>query len=179
MPDPFVSSADLVDYLGRGGTADPGFVIAADAACDIVRTMSEQTFNRSVRTFVFDGTGTDALLIPETPVNSAGTVTVNGSAVTDYVLRSDGILLRGTAGCDPRPVWPSGRQNVVVTADCGYDDQDIPRDIRMVALMIASRLAVQGPLLEESIGTVRAKYAVAATDFTAGEKAILRKYRRT
>jgi hypothetical protein len=128
---------------------------------------------------VLDGTGTDALLLPQAPVNSAGTVTVNGGTVTDYMVRSDGMLLRGTAGVYPRPVWPDGRQNVVVTADCGYADADIPRSVRMVALAVAARLAVQGPALEESVGTVRVKYAAAATDLTSGERMILRKYRRT
>jgi hypothetical protein len=48
----------------------------------------------------------------------------------------------------------------------------------MVALEVASRLVVQGPVQEESQGDLRVKYSVAATDLTAGEKAILRKYRR-
>lgn len=178
MPDPFISTKDIVDYLGRGGTADPGMIIAADAACDMVRTLAEQSFNQATSTVVLDGSGTDALLLPELPASGAGTVLVNGGTVTDYVLNGNGILLRGTAGVDPRPVWPAGRQNVQVTYDHGYGDQDIPRDVRMVALSIASRLVVQGPTKSESIGPAGVQYAIASTDLTNGEKAILRKYKR-
>jgi hypothetical protein len=76
-------------------------------------------------------------------------------------------------------VWPSGRQNIVVTYNYGYADVDLPRDVRVVALSIASRLVVQGVATEESIGATRIKYAGAATDITLGERMILRKYRPT
>jgi hypothetical protein len=178
MPDPFISVQDIIDYIGRGGTADPGMVIAADAACDIVRTIAEQSFNLATSTATFDGTGTDALVLREYPVISAGTVLVNGTAVTDYRLNDNGVLLRGTAGVDPRPVWPSGRQNVTVTYDHGYADIDLPRDVRMVALSLAARIVVQGVASEEQIGPVRIKYAGASTDLTSTEKIILGKYRR-
>lgn len=178
MPDPFISAQDIVDYLGRGGTADPGMIIAADAACDMVRTISEQSFNQATSTVTLDGSGTDALLLPELPVSAAGTVLVNGGTVTDYVLNGNGILFRGTAGPGLRSVWPAGRQNIQVTYDHGYAEADLPRDVRMVALSIASRLVVQGPSLEENIGAVRIKYAVAASDLTNGEKLILGKYRQ-
>jgi len=177
MPDPFISTQDIVDYLGRGTATDPGMVIVADAACDICRTVAERSFNADTSTVTLDGTGTDAILLPEVPVTAAGTVVVNGGTVTDYVLNGNGVLFRGTAGCDPRPVWPAGRQNVRVTYDHGYQTVDLPRDVRMVALSIAVRLAVQGPALEESIGPARIKYAAAATDLTPGELRILGKYR--
>jgi hypothetical protein len=177
MPDPFISAQDIVDYLGRGTATDPGMVIAADAACDVCRTISERSFNAGTSTVTLDGSGTDALLLPEVPVTAAGTVVVNGGTVTDYTLNGNGILLRGTAGVDPRPVWPIGRQNIVVTYNHGYQEIDLPRDVRMVALSIASRLVVQGVATEESVGAVRAKYAGAATDLTNGERWILLKYR--
>jgi hypothetical protein len=88
MPDPFIAPQDLVDYLGRGTITDPGMIIATDAACDTVRTIAEQTFNQSTSTVTLDGTGTDALLLPELPVTSAGTVTVAGGTITDYVVNT-------------------------------------------------------------------------------------------
>jgi len=180
MPDPFISVQDLIDYLGRGGTADPGMLIATDSACDTVRTIAERDFNQVIGgTAILDGSGTDCLLLPQLPVTAAGTVTVNGGTITDYMLGDGGMLLRGTAGIDPRPVWPMGRQNIRVTYNHGYADQDIPRDVRMVALSLASRLVVQGPAVEESIGTVSVKYAGHPMDLTNSEKAILRKYRPT
>lgn len=177
MPDPFISTTDLVDKLGRGTVGDPAMVIATDAACDIVRTYAERAFNADTSTLTLDGTGTDCLLLPELPVNGAGTVSVGGSVITDYTLNNNGLLFRGSAGSDPRPVWPLGRQNVVVTYDHGYADDDIPRDVRVVALALAERIAVQGPATEESIGTVSIRYGMNATDLTDGEKAILYKYR--
>lgn len=178
--DPFITAEDVVGYLGRGGTADAGILMAVDAACDICRTVAEQTFNEVVGgTVTRDGTGTDTIILPELPVSAAGTVAVNGGTITDYALNGNGVLLRGTAGSGPRPVWPQGRQNVVVTYDHGYPDADLPRDVRMVAVAIASRLVLQGPALQEAVGDVSVRYAVANTDLTAGEQAILRKYRQS
>lgn len=181
---PFISPQDIVDYLGRGTATDPGMIIAADAACDTVRTIAEQPFTAATSTITLDGTGTDALLLPHLPVSAAGTVTVAGSAVTDYVLNSNGILFRKSIGTDVdytnatrTLTWPEGRQNITVTYDHGYADADLPRSIRMVALSIASRLVVQGVAVEESLGDVRVKYAAPATDLTAGELRILQKFR--
>ena len=184
MPDPFISPTDLVNYLGRGTASDPGMIIATDAACDTVRTIAEQTFNAATSTVTLDGTGTDALLLPELPVSAAGTVTVAGGTVTDFVLNGNGILFRKASDTDVdytdayrTLTWPVGRQNITVTYEHGFADADLPRDVRMVALAIASRLVVQGVATEETIGDVRMKYAGAASDLTAGELRILRKYR--
>lgn len=183
--DPFISTSDVVDYIGRGGTTDPGMLIAVDAACDIVRDLAGQNFNASTSTITLDGSGTDSLLLPQLPVTAAGTVVVAGGTVTDYVLNSNGILFRKAVDTDEDYVdsyrtltWPAGRQNIVVTYDHGYADDDIPRSVRMVALQIASRLVVQGAALEESVGDVRVKYAVAASELTANELRILQKHRQ-
>lgn len=188
MPDPFISRQDLTDYLGRNVTTDDGALIAVDAACDMVRTLTEQSFNRDTSTITLDGTGTDALLLPELPVNSAGTVEVGGTAVTDYVLGSNGVLIRKypdpvtidywSESRPPEVVWPAGRQNVEVTYDHGYANDDLPRDVRIVALSIASRLIVQGVAQQETLGDASVRYAVASTDLTQGERAILRKHKR-
>jgi len=179
LPDPFISQQDLTDYLGIDVTNDDGALIALDAACDMCRIIAEQDFNAATSTVAFDGTGTDAIILPYTPVTAAGTVTVSGSAITDYMLAGNGMLFRGTAGVYPRPTWPSGRQNVRVTFDHGYQPADLPRDVRIVALSVASRLMVQGVATEETVGDVRVKYAGAATDLTNTEQMVLRKYRST
>lgn len=177
MLDPFITLQDLTDYLGRDVTADDGAVIALDAACQICRDVAEQDFNRGTATFTLDGTGTDAILLPQLPVNGVTAVTVNGTAVTDFMLDGRGMLFRGTvgpSGCTYSH-WPSGRQNVAVTADTGYDA--VPTSVKMVALAVASRLVVQGVAKQETVGGVSVTYAVNATDLTAGETLILQKAR--
>lgn len=195
MADPFISRQDLSDYIGRDVSGDDGATIAINAACDIVRTVAEQMFTPVTETIALDGTGTDCVLLPERPVNAVGTVVVNGTAKgsLDYVSTTDGKLfatdgtanfttwatgwtwIRGGTAC-----WPLGRQNVVVTYDHGYASgtaADIPDDVRMVALALASRLVIQGVAVFEAVGSDSIRYAGPATDLTNGEQMILRKYR--
>ena len=115
-------------------------------------TSLASTFNAGTSTILLDGTGTDALLLPEIPVSAAGTVLVAGGTVTDYVLNGNGILFRKQTGTDVDyteallPIrWPTGRQNIQVTYSHGYESADLPRSVRMVALAVAARLVVQGP----------------------------------
>lgn len=193
MADPFISRDDLSDYLGRDVSDDEGALIAVDAACEIVRTLTEQDFNPVVGdTVTLDGTGTDTLLLPQLPVTGAGTVLVNGTAIDagDYTYTADGQLVRtgGTAswstwneGGWPLAYWPMGRRNITVTYDHGYSAgtaADVPADVRAVALMIAYRLTTQGGIAQETVGQVTRRYATASTDLTAGEAAILRKYKQ-
>lgn len=186
MPDPFIDRIDLSDMLGRDVSADPGALIAVDAACDLCRRLGEQQFNRGTTTITLDGSGTDALMLPERPVNSAGTVTVAGGTVTDYAVDTrKGLLLRKVAPDYDWPAglvatsvkWPRGRQNVTVTYDHGWSPDDIPRDIRMVALSIAERLVIQGPALQETVGDTSIRYAVAQLELMSTEKLVLESYR--
>lgn len=185
---PFISTQDLSDYLGRSVTADAGGTVAVEAACEMCRTISGQSFNEvKGDTITLDGAGTDAIVLPEFPANKAGTVVVAGGTVTNYVLDTEnGLLIRtaGTAsetnewGFLPPVSWPRGRQNIKVTYDHGYGGT-VPSDIRAVAISIASRLIVQGAASSEEVGGVKVTYGTNATDFTMGERLILNKYRRT
>lgn len=148
MPTPFISAADLTAYLGRDVSADAGATIAIDYACDTVRAISEQDINQSTDTVYLNGTGTDALLLPQLPVTAAGTVVVNGGTVTDYLVNSDWGTLYRTAGTY-RGTWPKGRQNIQVNYTHGYGTADVPREIRGVALAIAARYIVQGVAISE------------------------------
>jgi len=180
MPNPFIDAQDLVDYLGRGTTSDPGMLIAIDSACDMCRTIAEMDFNAGTATISLDGSGTDCLVLPQRPVNTVGTVTLSSSGtITDWMATADGRLLRGTAGCYPRPTWPEGRQNVSITYSYGYEAVDLPRDVRAVALQVAARMIVQGVAKSEAVGDVSVTYAANAGDLTANELRILKKYRKT
>jgi hypothetical protein len=191
VADPFIDRTDLTNYLGRTVTSDAGALLCVEAACDIVRDVSEQTFNRGTTTETFDGTGTDALLLPQQPVNSIGTVsvadtdtpptwTVAGTA--DYALDSKGVLLAtDTAGTSLfGRVWPAGRQNISVTYDHGYTigtAGDVPSSVRMVALTVASRLFLQGPTIFENLGDLNVRYAAESTCLMPTERLILRKHK--
>jgi hypothetical protein len=179
MPDPFVTVDDLTDYLGRDVTTDPGAVLALDAACDICRDIAECQFNAGTATVAFDGTGTDALVLPGHPVSAVSAVNVTGAAVTDFSFRPDGVLFRGTAGGLPRTTWPEGRQNVQVTYVHGFPSPELPRSVRMVALNIAARIVVQGIASSESVGEVNVSYAAPAMELTPNEERVLKRYRRT
>lgn len=176
---PFITEQDLSDRLGRDVTGDPGATSAVDAACQICRTLSEQDFNAGTATVALDGSGTDALLLPHRPVGTVAQVTVNGAAVVDWVASAQGVLFRGTAGerGDSAPVWPTGRQNVRVTYQHGYDTLDVPADVREVALNLAMRAVAQGVAGAETVGDVTVSYSVAADDLTDNELRILGKYR--
>lgn len=194
MGTPFISRQDVSDYVGVDVTADDGALIAIDSACETVRTITEQDFTATTSTIRVDGSGTEVILLPQRPVSAAGTVTVNGSAVTDYTVTDEGHLIRtaGTATTGgtveystwaqngyPTNYWPQGRQNVEVTYDHGYTGGTVPADVRMVALMIATRLVTQGVASSEEIGQVNVRYAIPSTDLTKGEQAILRRHKRS
>lgn len=187
MPNPFIDRQDLTDYLGRDVTTDAGALIAVDAACEAVRTISEQDFNAATSTETFDGSGTDALLLHQLPVNSVGTVSVYSggtwttAGTADYSLNGNGVLLAtNTAGTSLLgTTWPAGRQNVQVTYNHGYADSDLPRDVRRVALEYAARMIVQGVAKSEVSGTQQVTYGINSTDFTNGELMILRKYKQS
>lgn len=178
MADPFISEADVVELLGRGDPSDPGLTIAVTSACDIVRDAAGQVFTAVPQDSVtLDGTDTDALPLPERPVTTIRTVSVEGTAVDDYTVNDNGILFRGTVTGDGS-TWPRGRQNVTVVYDHGYADGEVPASVRMVALGLASRLWVQGVAVSESIGQSSVTYGGPASELTKTELLILSKYRQ-
>lgn len=194
MADPFISRQDLTDYLGRNVLTDDGALACIDAACDFCRDVAEQTFNQTLGDMIhLDGSGTDALLLPELPVTAAGTVAVfelEGTTNTwstigtaDYTLNGDGVLYatnRGGTATLGRS-WPAGRQNIRVTYDHGYTTGtagNLPASVRMVALTVASRLLIQGPAIFENLGDLNVRYAAESTALMPTERLILTKHRR-
>lgn len=181
----FITQQDLSDYLGRDVSADDGASFAVESANQVVRTLTEQDFLPVTSSVALDGSGSDVVLLPQRPVSNVGTVTVNGTAETDFTFTADGRLIRTSEddptysswsrSSQPCAYWPQGRQNVAVTYEHGGS---VPADVRMVALMFAYRLITQGGAKSEQLGGVAKTYAVASTEMTAGETAILRKYRR-
>ncbi len=176
VPDPFVSRQDLSDRIGRDVTGDDGALACVDAACEMVRTETAQLFNEVTDdTVLLDGNGTDAFFLPEQPVTEIAEVLLDDETVDDFVLHDSGVLVRPWPG-----IWTLGRGNIEVTYSHGYADEDIPRDVRMVALLIAERLFTQGGgVVFEVLGARQVRYAGAPADLTPSEKAILRAHRVT
>lgn len=190
MTTPFITAAELTDKVGESAATARGTAVIA-AACDMVRLFTEQTlYPAGTATVKLDGTGTDALLLPERPVANAGTVIESGGTLTlddDYELGDDGILYRKPGLIDNgwgtetlRTYWWPGRLNIDVTFEYGYST--VPADLKEVALSMAARLFGRSDtaLAYESLGQYSYRYANgAAGDFTKTEAAIMRKYRQS
>jgi hypothetical protein len=180
---PFVSVDDLGDLIGQDLTSSDSALIAVDAACDICRDEAEQTFNAvNNDSIVLDGTGTDALMLPELPVNGIDSVAIGDddplTVDDDYVLNGQGVLLRaGTT-------WTVGRQNIAVTYDHGFADEVFPRSVREVALDIAKQIFAQmstAGITSESLGQYSITYNTSELAqqgiLVDWHRRILRKYR--
>lgn len=192
--EPFISRDDLADHLKLADSAlasDQAALQAVDAACDMVRTLTEQDFNRGTTTLTMDGTGTDTLLLPQLPVASVGgTIVESGgtllAANDDYTLGDDGVVYRlpgvitnGWGDSITRTFWWPGRRNIEVSYTHGYDDADLPRDIRMVALQIAERLYKQSAgVVFEQLGQRQIRWDTSASDLTSTERIVLEKYKQ-
>lgn len=175
---PFISRTDLGDRLNRDLSSDDAALACVDAACDVVRTLAEQNFNQVTEEIVLDGTGTDALLLPERPVSEVTEVVEGVDTLTtdDYKLNGNGILFRASPA-----VWSVGRRNVAVTYTHGYPDSDFPRDVRIVALNIAERLFTRGAggISSETIGSYSVSYVTSqvASLLDNTEQLVIEKHR--
>lgn len=173
--DPFVTTTDLGTYLGRDLSDDERAVIALHAASDIVRSEAGQDLTEAADDIVvLDGTGTDALLLPQLPVTAVSLVTIDDTPFTDYTLANNGVLF-----CTAGSYWTKGRQNIAVTYDHGFTTAEFPRDLRMVALNLAARVYDQQIVSQESVGAYSVTFAVAdAIGLSDNERRIVHKYRR-
>lgn len=188
--DPFISAQDLSDYLSSDVSADPRTVIVLDAACETVRGYLQQTINYVPDDVVhLDGTRTQALILPELPVQEVAAVSeydTDGENQDDLLVNDDyivgygGVLWR--VGCR----WRWGKQNIVVTYSHGWDVtgllgsgsgggiSGVPSDIRFVALSLATRMfygasSKAGAMKSETIG----KYSYTINDATTGSTSSL------
>jgi hypothetical protein len=86
------------------------------AASDVVRNHTGRDWETGSTTETHDGNGTPYLFLRRYPVSAVATVTVNGSAETDFTLAgSRGVVTRGDGEGDPRCArWDLGTQNISV-----------------------------------------------------------------
>lgn len=162
---PFISTADLSDFIGEDVTADPLSVIAIDSACEIIRAYVGQRLNYDALDVVrLNGNGRSSIILPQVPVVDIASVVVGETTLetTDYYTTRSGVLSRMTL----YDIWNVGVQNISVTYSHGYaineadveDDPDddvpkpdrMPSDIRRVALALSRRLFVASGSVQES-----------------------------
>lgn len=171
MASPFISRVDLGDYLGRDLTDDARALQAIDSACDMIRSATGQRIDRvENETILLDGNGTDTILLPELPVVSVSSVLVADQPYTWWVLTSEGVLRTKNGRW-----WLPGRGIVAVTYTHGYDE--VPADLRMLALTLAARIYEQQLVKQESVGGYTATYsAEESLGFSKRERDIIAKY---
>lgn len=190
MNEAFVTVADLSDYTGTDAETGQGYFACA-AASEIVRGYVDNEMTLEVGVVDrLDGTGTDQLLLRHPPIRSVTSVVENDAILTedtDYFLGVAGILYRVGS------TWLSGRGNVIVTYDRGYDlvvgsgSGDtllLPTDVRQVTLALAKRLLASGTLpaggfTQEQIGAyayTRPESATGGLDLDRSERTVLDHY---
>lgn len=177
---PFISVPELAAFLHREIDPDDELAeMACDSGSEIVRDYCRQQFNfvedDEVR---LDGSGTDAIMLPELPIVDVTEVSVEGEALdTDQYILGDvnaGILYR----LPVTSTWTEGRGNVMVTYSHGYSISgpgNVPSGVRIVAIYVAARIWDQGIVMNESVGGYSAGYSDAL--LTPAEKQILARHR--
>lgn len=170
----FISTSDLGLRMRRDLSDDDAAFQAVDAACQVCRTVAEQTFNLvEDETIRLDGTGIGTIMVPEGPVLELISVHEDDEELVaddDFSLYDNGVLARQGG------VWSPGRLNIEVTYSHGYEE--VPADVSMVALTLAERLFSQGAAVFEALGSYQVRYAAQAADLSRSEEAILARYRQ-
>lgn len=151
MAEDFITESDLAAFLELDELDVIFAPFAIDVGCAAIRKFLDQRLtyveDDEVR---MDGSGTDALRLPERPVRDLTSVLEDGVEVsTDlYFLRLSTLYRTDDSG-----TWTPGRGNFVVTYSHGWDlpdgdstdsDEDdadtiLPADIRLAALSVARR----------------------------------------
>ena len=170
--NPFVSAEDLAAYTDQTiDDEDLKTILSLDAACEAIRTYTNQDLNLLRHDTVnLHGSYRRDLLLPQLPVIEVHEVSVtdaNGDTETltgdDWHLGEAGILYRTTTPY----YWLAGISNIEVEYSHGWgitedelEESDeptadrMPSDLRIVALRVASALYDADPagLVQETLG---------------------------
>lgn len=184
--------ADLAALLGRTFTTEQEAQAQAllDQASSIVRAYVRQDITQATTTDTFTMRRADPLLhrcggvvtLPQRPVVDVDTVSVNGTAVTDWWQEGSDLLVRAWAWGQP-PAAHRAPQ-VTVTYTHGWDP--VPGDIQAIVMQAANRVMVNpGQIRSETVGGESVTYLIPATGEALGvllsrtEQKVLDRYRRT
>ncbi|MFM9703595.1 hypothetical protein [Streptomyces galilaeus] len=187
-----VTVADLAARLGR--TLTPTQELQAQALLDdassVVRAYVRLDITRATTTDTFTMRRADPLLhrcggvvtLPQRPVVDIASVSVNGTAMTDWWQDDNEILVRAWAWDQP----PAAHRppQVTVTYTHGWDP--VPGDIQAIVMQAANRVLVNpSGIRSETVGGESVTYLIPAVGEYLGallsntEKKVLDRYRRT
>lgn len=175
MPDPLATVEELAAYLGREiDEEDPSAILALNIASDLIRNFCGHSITQvEDDEIILDGTGTQLLLLPATPVTEVASVEVDGEELEedDYAWSRRGWIVR-TDGY----YWPTDPSSIAVTYTHGYET--VPDSVKGVALALAGRV-VDGSsgIKQESIGSYSVTYADPSPTLRANEQAGLEPFR--
>lgn len=177
---------ELARFLGRelDATDREQAQIALDIASAAVRNYTRQQLTRvNDDTVVLRGTPGQALVLPERPVVSVASVSMNGVAVgtSSYQLVRDALWWGARALNTSNDVsgdagWGTTATPITVVYTHGY--ARVPDDLRGVCLQLAARtLSAPVGVASESVGS----YSVSYDQASLGEfeRRLLDRYRRT
>lgn len=195
----FCTIAEVASYLRLDlDVGDPFVLVCIEGATEAVQRYCRQQFVLVTDdTVIVDGSGSDTLLLPETPVLDVSEVIfdvdLDGSRILqgpsfgsnaeyDFTLES-GLLVKRRGEFvlfEDRfnasfGTWPLRRRSVQVTYTHGY--AVIPPAVKMVALVAAARGVSQDGAEQERTGAYLARYAGQPAELTAGEKRVLDQFR--
>lgn len=176
MPeDPFISRGDLGNYLRRDLSTDAAALIAIDAASQMVRSATEQVLTAVADDEItVDGEGRDVILLPELPVTEVSSFVYDEDEIAEDDYWVD--LARG-AIYSRNGNWLRGRGLYTIIYSHGFEE--VPTDLRILALTLAARIYDQQLVKQESVGGYQAIYgAEESLGFSRREKDIIAKYKR-
>jgi hypothetical protein len=187
-----VTVADLATRLGRTFTPQQELQAQAllDDASSVVRAYVRQDITRATTTDVFTMRRADPLLhrcggvvtLPQRPVVDIASVSVDGTATSDWWQEDSDILVRAWTWDHP-PAAHRAPQ-VTVTYTHGWDP--VPGDIQAIVMQAANRVMVNpSGIRSETVGGESVTYLIPAVGEYLGvllsntEKKVLDRYRRT
>lgn len=168
-------------YLGITSVADDALLerLVGSASAYI-----QKWLNRDLGSDIYiasmDGNNSDTMLLPNYPVQSVTSLTIDGQAIP----LSSGPLNKGYAFDDNRIVlrgyrFTGGLLNVEVTYTAGYADGEIPADVTQACIeMIAMRYREKDRIGLSSKGLAGETTAYSQKDMADSTRHILNQYRR-
>lgn len=190
---PFATTDELADWLGYTITETARATLMLEVATGTIQSWTRQTIEQVANDSVeLQGTWEPVLKLPERPVTSVSSVTLDGTLLTvtdDYVVVKDE-LRRPNAeyhnwqapSSDFYPFtktgWGGPSAIVAVTYTHGF--ATIPDGVKGVCLSLAGRMFTNPEMAATRVVDAQTfQYGQRHLDLTDGEKKVLRKYRRT